>query len=402
MIFIRCCAKYVVWITVLSGFLVLIGGAIYLYYTASRYKSDDDAKNWVLYSSYFSFGLAGAYLLVLLCCCNKIRLGIAIMRTAADFIRDTYRVFLVPIFFFFAIAIWMAYWIVSIVFIWSVGDIKDDRKTPFASIEWSETTRYVFLYDVFGMFWVNAFLICSCQFIIAVGVCTWYFTHSADSGGSAQLCRGFTWLLRYHFGSIAFGSCVIAICEFLRFLFNYYRKYMMSRAWNNPIMKCIFYTTKYCLDCLNRVVKFITKHAFIQMALTSSNFCMSAWKAFIMILSNAGRFAVASILGAIFMFLGKVVIVTSTVILSYVIITNVSSIEKNISSPIFPLIVIGIISYLIATVFLSIFGFAMDCILQAFLVDESIAGDDSYGPHRPKTLDAFAKKKMIKSKCCCC
>lgn len=296
----------------------------------------------------------------------------------------------------------MAYWIVSIVYIWSVGDIKDDRSTPFASIEWEKTTRYFFLFDVFGMFWINAFLIGCCQFIIAVGVCTWYFTHTADSGGSAQLCKGFKWVIRYHLGSIAFGSAIIAICEFLRFMFNYYRKYMMSRAWNNPIMKCIFYTTKYCLDCLNRIVKFIAKHAYIQMALTSSNFCMSAWKAFVMILSNAGRFAVATVLGAIFMFLGKVVIVASTVIISYIILTNASSIEDKISSPVFPLIVIGIISYMVATVFLSIFGFAMDCILQAFLVDESIAGEDSYGPHRPRTLDAFAKKKMVKSKCFCC
>ena len=202
-------------------------------------------------------------------------------------------------------------------------------------------------------------------------------------------------------GSIAFGALIIAICEFIRALFNYYRKVMTGRIWSNKLMKCLFWTTKYLIDCINRVIKFITKHAYIQMALTSSNFCMSAWKAFVMILSNAGRFAVATILGWIFIFIGKVAIISSTVIVGYIIITNVNEIDKNISSPFFPCIVFGLIAYLISTIFLTIFGFAMDVILQSFLVDETLAGQDSYGAHRPKSMDDFAKQKPTgNSKCC--
>jgi len=324
------------------------------------------------------------------------------MQTASDFIRDTYRIFLVPIFFFFVFIIWLVYWITSLIFIWSVGDVKCCRDTPFASIEWNDTTRYVFWYNLFGLFWVNAFIIGCGQFIVAVAVCTWYFTHTADSGGSAQIMRGFKWVLRYHLGSIAFGALIIAIAEFIRFLFNYYRKVMTSRLWSNKIMKCLYYTTKYLIDCINRVIKFITKNAYIQMALTSSNFCWSAWKAFVMILSNAGRFAVVTILGWIFTFIGKIAIIAGTVIVGYIIIENVDNIERNISSPILPLIIIGLIAYLVATVFLTVYGFAADCILQAFLVDESLAGEDNYGAHRPKSMDAFAKRQPRGHKKCCC
>jgi len=231
--FIRFCSGIIIWFTIFSGLLVLVGAAVYLYFTADKYDKDDPTRNTLTYISYIIFGIGGLYIIILLCCCGKIRLGIAIMKTAANFIRDTYRVFLVPIFFFFCILVWMTYWVCSAVFIWSVGDVKKHQDTPFASIHWSKTTRWVFLYDLFGMFWINAFLISSCQFILAVGVCTWYFTHTADSGGSAQLYRGFVWILRYHLGSIAFGSMIIAICEFARFMFNYYRKFMMSRMWTN-------------------------------------------------------------------------------------------------------------------------------------------------------------------------
>jgi Plasma-membrane choline transporter len=326
------------------------------------------------------------------------------MQTTADYMNQTKRIFLVPLFFFLVVVIFYVYWIISAIYIWSVGTVKSKSLTPFASVSWNTNTRYVFLYDLFGLFWVNAFMIGCCQFILAVAAATWYFSHSADSGGSAMIMKGFKWTIRYHLGSIAFGSLVIAICEFIKFMFEYYRKKMTGRIFQNPIGKCLLWTTSYCLSCLNRVVKFISKMAYIQIALTSSNFCMSAWKAFILILGNAGRFAVATVLGAIFIFVGKVLIVCSTIIVCYIIITQTSSINSKISGPYFPCILFGLISYCVAAVFLSIFGFSMDVILQSFLVDETLAGEGSYGAHRPRTLDAFAKQPPSRGKkrCCCC
>ena len=142
--------------------------------------------------------------------------------------------------------------------------------------------------------------------------------------------------------------------------------------------------------------------AYIQIALTSSNFCMSAWKAFMLILGNAGRFAVATVLGIVFMFVGKVFVICCVVFICYIIITNNSSIERNLSGPYFPCLIFAIIAYVIASFFMSIFGFSMDVILQCFLVDETLAGPDNYGAHRPRTLDAFAKQAPGKRKCCCC
>jgi methyl coenzyme M reductase beta subunit len=80
---------------------------------------------------------------------------------------------------------------------------------------------------------------------LAVAAATWYFSHSADSGGSASIFKGFKWILRYHLGSIAFGSLIIAICEFIKFMFEYYRKKMTGRVFQNPVGKCLLWTTSY-------------------------------------------------------------------------------------------------------------------------------------------------------------
>lgn len=62
--------------------------------------------------------------------------------------------------------------------------------------------------------------------------------------------------------------------------------------------------TSYLLDCLERFIKFISKNAYIQIAITGKNFCASAWNAFMLILKNFARFGVAASIGAIFNVLG--------------------------------------------------------------------------------------------------
>ena len=79
-------------------------------------------------------------------------------------------------------------------------------------------------YVLFALLWINAFLIGCAQFIIAASAATWYFSHSSETQGKGSTTIGIRWILRYHLGSIAFGSCIIAIVQMIRIMFEYYRK----------------------------------------------------------------------------------------------------------------------------------------------------------------------------------
>lgn len=120
---------------------------------------------------------------------------------------------LVPVMFFLIICGWIAWWIVSAVFVYSVGEIVKDDNTPLADMKWDTTTRYVWIYHIFGMFWISAFILGCAQFIIAAVCSLWYFSQggNADDKGKASLSMGIKWIFRYHVGSIAFGSLLIAI-----------------------------------------------------------------------------------------------------------------------------------------------------------------------------------------------
>ena len=121
-------------------------------------------------------------------------------------------------------------------------------------------------------------------------------------------------------GSIAFGSFLIALIQFIRIIFEYYRRQIEKANKGNPIIKVILCLTSYCLDCLERFIKFISKNAYIQMAITGKNFCASAWNAFILIAKNILRFGAAGIIGFIFNFVGVVFIAAANFVIVYVLI----------------------------------------------------------------------------------
>ena len=62
------------------------------------------------------------------------------------------------------------------------------------------------------------------------------------------------WTFRYHMGSLAFGAAIIAICQVIRLIFEYYRKKVQT-ATKNKCVKCLLCATGYCLWLLEKCIK---------------------------------------------------------------------------------------------------------------------------------------------------
>lgn len=209
--------------------------------------------------------LTGIYTIILLCCCSRIRLGIAIMDAASDFVRSTPQVITVPFIFFFIVGAWIVFWVVSAVYVFSVGTAVKANGLPLANIQWDNTTRYVWIYHLFGFFWISAFIIGCAQFIIAAVTCLWYFSQGgqSDDKSKASLSIGFKWIFRYHMGSIAFGALIIAIMQMIKLMFEYMRKKYEKLLPNNACSRCVICCLRCFIWCLDYCVKFITKNAYI-------------------------------------------------------------------------------------------------------------------------------------------
>jgi hypothetical protein len=187
------------------------------------------------------------------------------MQAASDFVRSTSRIFWVPFIFFLIIGTWIVFWVISAIWVFSVGDIEKRNGLPVGEIKWSTTTRYVWIYHLFGLLWISAFINACSQFLISAVTALWYFSQGAasDDKNKASISTGVRWIFRYHVGSIAFGSLIIAIMQAIKLIFNYLRKKFQRKMDGNCCLKVCCCMIACCVACLDRCVKFIAKNAYI-------------------------------------------------------------------------------------------------------------------------------------------
>jgi hypothetical protein len=219
---------------------------------------------------------------------------------------------------------------------------------------------------------------------------------------------------RYHLGSLAFGSFILAVVQAVKYILIYLRNYVKAHT-GEEVSKLVQYLLK-CLQCyilcFERFVKFLNKNAYIQIALHSTSFCTAARDAFFLILRNAGRFATLGSIGAVFLFLGRWTIAIASTYGGYILITKADKFDQKIHSPVFPTLVFFCIAYILALLFMSVYSMACDTILHCFLADEELAGTDREAAHAPELLKDFVNRERVREKqedaapkkksCCCC
>jgi hypothetical protein len=99
------------------------------------------------------------------------------------------KIFALPILSYLVICAWSLFWIIGAIMVFSVGnpEPRDDGFPFLTEVKWTPITRTAFFYDVFGLFWINAFIIGVCQFVIGCSACLWYFECTTDTKGSGTV-----------------------------------------------------------------------------------------------------------------------------------------------------------------------------------------------------------------------
>merc|ERR1712202_64310 len=91
------------------------------------------------------------------------------------------------------------------------------------------------------------------------------------------------------------------------------------------------------------------------------------------------------------MMLGKGAIVGLSAYLTFLLVTQVT---PEVQQPLFPAVLIGILAYLVGSMFLSIFSFASTAILHCFLLDEDTGGGNERTPDSLKPFLEMSAKNM--------
>jgi len=124
LIVIRCIGGIIVWGSIFLIQASLISGGYYTYIQRDEYLEGDEYRDWLLYGAYTIWGIGALFFLCICCCCKAIRLGISVYQTTAQFVASNLRIFALPMISYFVALIWLCIWLVSAVYVMSIGDPK--------------------------------------------------------------------------------------------------------------------------------------------------------------------------------------------------------------------------------------------------------------------------------------
>eukprot|EP00960_Hanusia_phi_P061917 764981-Hanusia_phi.AAC.1 len=280
-----------------------------------------------------------AYTLVLFIMIPRIHVAIKVIGIATECLAEVPTMLLLPVFQWMATVVLFVWWIFVFLYLASSGS-WDEKGHQFV---WDATLQRVIIYHFFGLLWGRTFILAVGNLIIAGATAEWFLAFDKRSLVLPLLSSAKRTLF-YHCGTAAFGSLIIAIVQFIRWVFRYYVYKLKKMNPNNPL------------------------NAYIQTAIRGTNFLVSAKAAFMLILRNCLRIGTLNVMTAIFIAIGRLFIaIVSTFICALIMVGG--NYNDVTAAPVFPVLIVGMISFSIASAFMDVWDMCIDTIFQCYCMD---------------------------------
>ncbi|XP_048043350.1 choline transporter-like protein 2 isoform X2 [Megalobrama amblycephala] len=337
---------------------------------------------------------------------NRIRIAVELIKEASRAIGFVMSSLFYPIFTFFLLTIVIAYWGVTAVFLstssepvykvfnetvcshsretcdpenFTLSQIKKDcpRSECLFAFYGGETPYHKYLiflqfYNVFLFFWCANFVTALGQMTLAGAFASYYWAFKKPQDMPAfPLCASLGRSLRYHTGSLAFGSLILAIVQIIRVLLEYIDHKLKGAE--NKFAKFLLCCLKCCFWCLEKFIKFINRNAYIMVAIYGKNFCRSASDAFMLLMRNVIRVVVLDKVTDFILFLGKLLIVGLVGIFAFFFFSGHTEAFKGAAPSLHyywvPILTVLVGTYLIAHGFFSVYAMCVDTLFLCFCDD---------------------------------
>ncbi|XP_076609163.1 choline transporter-like protein 2 isoform X2 [Chaetodon auriga] len=337
---------------------------------------------------------------------KRILIAVALIKEASRAIGHVMSSLFYPLFTFFLLAMVIAYWAVTAVFlstsnepiykVFNESECEHSRATcdpanyttspmkakcPDSECLFAfyggETFYHKYLiglqfYNVFLFFWCANFVTALGQMTLAGAFASYYWAFvKPDDMPAFPVFSALGRSLRYHTGTLAFGSLILSIIQIIRVLLEYLDHKLKGA--HNKCTKFLLCCLKCCFWCLEKFIKFLNRNAYIMVAIYGKNFCTSARDAFLLLMRNMIRVAVLDKVTDFLLFLGKLLIVGLVGIFAFFFFSGrVKAFENtapNLHYYWVPILTVVIGSYLIAHGFFSVYAMCVDTLFLCFCED---------------------------------
>eukprot|EP00002_Diphylleia_rotans_P026872 TRINITY_DN5378_c0_g1_i1.p1 TRINITY_DN5378_c0_g1~~TRINITY_DN5378_c0_g1_i1.p1 ORF type:complete len:622 (+),score=127.21 TRINITY_DN5378_c0_g1_i1:58-1923(+) len=333
------------------------------------YDALSDSAEAARIVSYVFLAITIAFFFMLIFLRKRITIAIEICKEAGRVIASMPSVIFYPIFPFLVLLVVIIYWIYILLFLVTV---EETAEAPDEVPEKLDDIRYLAIYHTIGFIWTMNTISAISQCTLAGAVATYYFSRDKSNVPSFPIIRAFYRTMRYHFGSMAFGALVLTIVQVIRLILNYMKAQLKAQEQNGSptkVAQMIVCCLDCCCKCVEEIVEYIDRNAYILIAIHGDSFCSASVDAFKLIWRNAMQLTVLNFVGDFLIFLGKVLIAALCGIISVGIFRYI---EEDLSCWIIPVMIVVLISFGIASIFLSIYEMTIDTLILCFCEDREL------------------------------
>ncbi|KAJ3362267.1 hypothetical protein GGF32_006299 [Allomyces javanicus] len=335
--------------------------------------------------------LASVFLLMIIALRKRIRIAVKIIKEASRAIGAMPMIILFPLTTFVSILVLVAYYLGIAAYIATTPDVTNVSVLGVnATIAY---IKYFQWYHLFGFLWTLAWLTGINQTTLAGAVASWYWTMDKKQASSFAVTKSFARTIRYHLGSIALGSFLIAVTQLIRIVLMYLQRHLAQA--NNRVAKIIFACLQCCFACLEKFIKFINKNAYIMISITGDSFCTAARTATELLVRNAFRLIAVDFVAGFLVFLSKAAVSVGIAFGLYALLqyTNAQGLTQTqfIGAV---CILVWVACWMIVSGFFGVYRMAIDTIFLCFCEDcERNDGSDEKPYYMSPDLAALTSVK---------
>nr|XP_048309492.1 choline transporter-like protein 5 isoform X1 [Myodes glareolus] len=345
--------------------------------------------------------------LVLIFLRSRIRVALVMLKEGSKAISYIPSTLLYPILTFILLSVCISYWAVTAVFLATSGvpifkvmvpegkciyedetcdpDIFPETNVPkvcpgascnFASYSGrSAFHNYIMIlqiYNLFAFLWLINFVIALGQCTLAGAFASYYWAmRKPEDIPKYPLFVAFGRAVRYHTGSLAFGSLILSSLQTFKVIIEYLDRRLKKAQ--NSVARFLQCCLRCCFWCLEKMVKFLNRNAYIMIALYGKNFCESTKNAFYLLMRNILKVAVTDEVTHFVLLLGKILVSGIVGILAFLLFTD--RLQRIVEGPTtlnyywVPFLTLVVGSYLIAHGCFSVYSMCVETIFICFCED---------------------------------
>ncbi|KRX84418.1 CTL-like protein 1 [Trichinella sp. T6] len=243
-------------------------------------------------------------------------------------------------------------------------------------------TGVLVLYHILMLIWTWEFLIDFQQLSISIAVAEWFFK-SKQSNRMTRVCHAVGLTLRYHLGTVIFGSLVISLMRVFRAVLSILEAKMLA------LRKKRATGASCCLKCIQSILRFCNSAAYTVTAVNGTAFCESSSRASALIGGHLVKFTLVRTLCSLFLFIGKLVVSTLSAIMLSSLLKNNLAINRSIV----PIIVVFLLAYIYGRMFFSIYDSVVNSMAIIYCIVQTECREDRRSYFTEDQIEFFEKMK---------